>query len=658
VLAVAFQAILFENRNMTKFYEVWPASSSYHQQAALTYQSHQTLAIGQVVEVPLKNERVLAIVRAEVKPPSFKTKALSPLKLKSLPPESLKLIEWLKDYYPAPLGTIIQQFLPRNFNLDGEVISPTSKNLLKDSLPPLTDEQQKVVSSIKKAGMFLLHGRTGSGKTRVYQELAIKTFEAGRSAIILTPEIGLTSQLALNFKKVFGERVIILHSHLTPKERQLIWLKVLAATEPLVIIGARSALFTPLKNIGLIVVDESHESAYKQEQAPYYQTSRVAGKLAGLHQAQLVLGSATPSVVDYYIAEQKGSPILRMDKLATSNETADLEISIIDLKDRSQFSHQPHLSNKLLQAVAKAIENGEQSLIFINRRGTARLVCCAVCGWQALCPNCDVPLTYHGDEHLMRCHICNYRTAAISNCPVCASTDIIFRGIGTKALLGELQSAFPSARLQRFDSDNKKAERFEHHYEAVLGGDVDILVGTQTLAKGLDLPRLSVVGIINADAGLAIPDFTAQEKTYQLISQVLGRIGRGHRLGRAIIQTYAPSNLMLQAALKHDWQSFYSEELKERQQFTFPPFCYLLKLTCRRATTKAAEQAAEQLARQITDQKLRVIISGPAPSFHEKHGSKFEWQLIIKAKRRPELLKIIALLPSGWSYDIDPNNLL
>ncbi len=647
---------------MRRYYEVLPASKSYHGQGPLTYHAFEIEALGRgdIVMVPLKNELVPAIISKEVNKPGFVTKQLSWTKWPRFSSQSLGLMRWLSEYYPAPLGIIVHQFLPQRLLVPGKlspIASPVNKPITT-SLPKLNKEQLQAVRSISMPGTYILHGRTGSGKTRVYQELALATVNSGRSVIVMTPEISLTSQLAKNFRLVFEDRVIIWHSHLTLKERNEIWLKILATERPLVIIGARSAIFTPLKNIGLIVVDESHETAYKQEQAPYYHTVRIAGQLAKLHGARLILGSATPSVVDYYIASQRNSPIIRLDRLAVPGRHSEVNIEIVDLKNRVSFSRQPHLSNPLLKAIAAALDNQEQTLILLNRRGTARTVLCSVCGWQALCPRCDTSLTYHGDEHLMRCHICGLRQPAPSDCPVCHSTEILFKSVGTKALLEVLRASFPQARLQRFDSDNKKSERFEQNYETILKGSLDILVGTQTLAKGLDLPRLSVVGVINADTGLSIPDYTAQERTYQLISQVLGRVGRGHVKGTAIIQTYMPDSPLLKAAIRQDWPTFLEGELKERKQFGFPPFCYLLKLTCRRASRTASQKAAMRLADALTKRWPKTSLSGPTPAFHERHGHSFEWQIIVKAKQRQDLVQIINSLPAGWSYDIDPTSLL
>ncbi len=641
------------------YVEILVAAASYHKNEALTYSSQIALQTGRIVMVALRGNPVLGVVVKTVGKPAFETKQVLEIPdLPALPTQLMDLLKWLQEYYPAPLGATVQLFLPGHLPKQEWKRSATSTQPPVTTLPTLTPDQKAALIALSSPGLHILHGETGSGKTRVYIELALRCFLAGKSSIILTPEIGLTTQLANSFETVFGDNVIVVHSGLTEKQRQQVWGSLLESKSPVIVIGARSALFAPIENLGLIVVDEAHETAYKQDQAPYYHTTTVAAKLAALHNATLVLGSATPLVRDYYMAEAKGRPIVRMTQLATASLHSQPNISVIDLKDRKQFEKSRYFSKSLIEAMEARLRNHEQVLLFLNRRGTARVVLCQNCGWQALCPHCDLPLVYHGDLHSIRCHSCNFKARAPTSCNQCGSTDIIFKSIGTKAIVDEAKRLFPGAKIMRFDTDNKKAERLEAHYENVHAGGVDIVVGTQTLAKGLDLPKLGLVGVILADSGLSFPDFSAQERTYQLLSQVIGRIGRGHRQGEAIIQTHSPTSLILQAIIKKDWSNFYYSELAERKKFLFPPFCYLLKLNCKRASSQSAQTAAESMAALLRNEKHNVIVEGPVPSFHEKVSNKFVWQLIIKAKSRSELTAIIKNLPSGWSYDIDPMNLL
>lgn len=649
------------------YYFVWVRSNRYHGSDPLTYSLDRKLPTGTIVDVELQRETVMGVVSGVTTKPRFKTKPISRVyDLPAIPSHLLRLAEWLKDYYPAPIGIVAQQLIPAKFTskqLTAEEAntSPSdtkwSPNGALEKLPALTSEQAEALEQMQNRDTYVLHGTTGSGKTRIYIELAARAFSAGKSAIILTPEISLTTQLADNFRGVFGDRVVVMHSQQTPAERNRAWLRVLRATEPVIVIGPRSALFSPVQKLGLIVLDESHENAYKQDQAPHYQTGRVAAYLAMQSVATLVLGSATPAIEDYYLAGAKKRPIITLNQLAQPGEHPKPTIKVIDRKDFSLFNRSPFMSTELIKTVEGALARGEQSLLYLNRRGTARLVMCENCGWQATCPHCDVPLTYHGDSHSLRCHSCDYKQPTPSSCPDCGHPNVLFKTAGTKAIFEEVERLFPNARVARFDTDNSRAERFEQHYDAVKNGEIDILVGTQLLAKGLDLPKLSTLGILLADTSLYMPDFSAHERTFQLITQVLGRIGRGHVKGTAIIQTYHPDHPVLTDAINGDYASFYEREVADRKLFMFPPFCYMLKLTARRASAKSAEQAAEQLREEI-EGHYKVRVEGPAPAFYERFQGKHQWQLVVKAVDRSELLKIIQHLPANWSYDIDPMDLL
>lgn len=649
---------------MMAYYEVLAGSQRYHGNEALTYASTTPLKTGVLVLVPLRNEVVVGVVLQKTTKPTFKTKSiLKPLGLRSLPSESIELLNWMTAYYPAPLGVITSQFIPRSLTREARGTSqPKPINpVTLVSLPPLTTEQRTILRLINKTPRdrsVLLHGDTGTGKTRVYIELAKQEINKKRSVLVLTPEISLTPQLVRDFEQAFGPQVVVIHSNLTDAERRKAWLRVLETDQPLIVVGPRSALFVPFPSLGLIVIDEAHETAYKQEQAPYYYAHRVAAKLASVYNARLILGTATPNVSDYYVAQAKDAPILRMSTLATSINDLAPQITVVNARDITNYTRSPHLSDELLNAIQTALRNREQALVFLNRRGTARLVVCQVCGWQATCPICDLPLTYHGDSHLMRCHTCGYKAQAISLCPTCNSTDILYKSVGTKSIVVALARLFPKAHIQRFDTDNKKSERFEQHYKKIAGGTVDIIVGTQLLVKGLDLPNLSVVGVVAADTSLSFPDYTAEERTYQLLTQVIGRIGRGHRTGSAIIQTYNPDSPAIKAAVRKDWESFYAIQLAERKQFLFPPFCYILKLTCVRKSPEAAQKASTVLMQRIHQIGLPIRLVGPAPSFYEKTTGGYRWQIIVKAKNRSHLLSVVKMLPANWTYNLDPLNLL
>lgn len=643
-----------------QYYEVLVSSQRYHGVEPLTYSSEMPLTIGVVVTIPMGRQKVLGIVRGEVQKPVFSTKPIiDVVTLKPVPYELIQLHAWLMSYYPGPLGLMTQLFLP------GSLATPARKKAAPEEvrakiieLPPLTDEQQATLTDIQQAtGSFLLHGDTGTGKTRIYIELAKLNLELGKSALVLTPEIGLTPQLAQSFEKTFPGRVIIVHSTQTPAERRESWRRIHEAMEPVVVIGPRSALFAPIHELGVVVIDEAHDGAYKQEQMPYYQATRVAAQLAHLHDAKLILGTATPLIHDYFAFSAKQLPILRMERSAIGS-TVDAIVDTVDLTKRENFSRSPWLSSQLLGQIEAALIEGNQSLVFLNRRGTARLVLCQNCGWQATCPRCDLPLTYHGDHHHLRCHTCGYTTSTPSDCPECGSADIQFKSVGTKTIVDELSRVFPKARIQRFDSDTKKADRLEQQYESVKAGDVDILVGTQMLSKGLDLPKLAVVGVVIADTSLYFPDYTADERTFQMLRQVIGRVGRGHTTGHVVIQTYSPDSATIQAAIDRDYARFYEAQITERKLYRFPPFYFMLKISIDRASQPSVSKAAQDLAEQILRSGVAVELSGPSPAFVERVAGKYRWQIVIKAKQRVELIKVIALLPKTCSYDIDPSHLL
>lgn len=646
------------------YYEIWVGSQRFHSDKPLTYSSQQKLSIGEVVEVPLRNKQVMGFIAKQVTLDISlvaKIKSINAASGVILPAQSRQLHTWLTSYYPAPTGTTTNLFMPPSLPKDTKEHPATDKLKSKTSstLPTLTDEQEQAINQILagESQTTLLHGGTGTGKTRVYIELVRNAIRMGQSAIILTPEIGLTTQLARDLSAVFPTQVLVIHSNLTPAKRRDIWYNIASTTEPLIVIGPRSALFVPLQNVGVIAVDEAHEQAYKQEQAPYYQATRVAAQLARLHNAQCILGTATPLATDYYLFEQKKMPIIRMEKNATGTITPP-EITIIDLKNRDETKRSTIISATLIQEIQKTSEAGKQTLLFLNRRGSARMILCHDCGWQALCPHCDIALTYHDDEHSLRCHTCGFRQNAVTKCPSCEGNEILYQTPGTKSLEEEVKNLFPHLVSQRFDGDNVAADKLERHFKSLVEGGVDIIIGTQLVTKGLDLPQLGLVGIINADASLNFPDYTAEEKTYQLLSQVIGRVGRHQKSSTVVIQTYNPDNPLFTIIRKKDWRNFLDQQLLERQQFGFPPFYHLLQLKVARASRSSAQTTSQKLVDQIRTTTRGVIVRGPSPQLHEKVRGTYNWQVIVSAKQRQKLLDIIAYLPNGWLHNIDPSDLM
>lgn len=651
---------------MTYYYDIWVSTKQFRNSSALTYSSTEKLHEGAIVLVPFRNKIVLGLVKSKSSKPKFKVRPISRLvHAKNLPKDTVSLFEWLINYYPSNASTHLQLFLPKSISSiqDSPLIYTSQKKTSQKKVAPrLTSEQLMAVKQIKNspATSFLIHGNTGSGKTRVYIELIKETLANSKSVIVLIPEIGLSPQITKSLQDYFPNEVIIINSSLSDKTKRNNWEKILTSTSPIIVVGPRSAIFVPLNNLGLIIMDESHDSSYKQENAPFYQTTRVAGKLSEITNSKLVMGTASPLITDYYIFEKKKVPIIRMVKsaLASADKTKS-QIDIVDIGDKSLFAQSFWLSDRMIESIEESLAAKEQSLVFLNRRGTAASVMCQNCGWKALCPNCDISLTYHADDHLIICHSCGFKEKSPSSCPICHSHDIMFKGVGTKAIESELSKLFPSAVIKRFDRDNSKKDSLEMNYTDINNGKTDIIIGTQIVTKGLDLPQLTTVGIVMADQNLTFPDFSSDEKSYQTLLQVIGRVGRGHQsTSKIIIQTYNTQGTALLAALSKDYTSFYNNQLDSRKKYMFPPFVFMLKIYCKKNTARKAKESCLELIEQIKKLNFQIDISDPTPAFHEKVGGKYIWQFVVKSKKRQYLLDIISSLPNDWFYDIDPNNLL
>jgi primosomal protein N' (replication factor Y) len=641
-------------------YEIGVSSTKYHGREGLTYASAEPLQLGTVVEVPLRAGSSLGVVLHTGTPnPKFTAKPITTVYATvRLPQAQLDLLQWLRIYYPAPLATIVQLFLPSKVALDtAEPEASTAKDA--PTLPSLTPQQQSALKTLTSttSSTALLHGDTGTGKTRVYLELTRQTLAAAKSVIVLVPEIGLTPQVVQFFEAQFPGQIRSIHSGMTDKQRRETWRIIHDSTTPQVIIGPRSALFMPVSNLGLIVVDEAHDNGYKQDQLPYYEATRVAAKLAALTSSLCIYGTATPRVADYWHLTRNGTPVVRLSEQINQSIKQPVH-QLIDSSQRDSFNRSTIFSEPMLEAIAKTMARGEQSLVFLNRRGTARFVTCSDCGWHASCPNCDTPLTYHGDKHQLQCHTCGIKQTVPTICPDCGSAELRYQRRGTKALQTELEKFFPEARIARFDSDNTKDETLVSQYEKLARGDTDIIIGTQIIAKGLDLANLSLVCIPQADLSTYLPDFTADEQTFQLLRQVFGRVGRTDKASSIVVQTYTPNSPIIQAAATNNWAEFYDQQIEHRKKYNFPPYAYLLQLTNIKASPEAAKKSGEKLKIELQKMYTGLEILGPAPRFHEKIQGKYQWQLVIKSKSRQDLLNIINTLPAGWRWNIDPTNLL
>lgn len=643
-------------------YEIWIKAKEYQGKTPLTYTHASKLEPGCIVEVSLRKKSVTGIVNRQVTAP--KNVAMKPIDevlfdKRPIPKPQLQLIRWMHEYYPSGSGAIMQLFLPPAWPKKPVEVKQLEYEA-KLLAPPLTTEQKSVVKQIRSAdSSVILHGDTGTGKTRVYMELVNETLSSGKSVIILSPEIGLVPPIMQQLKSFLPEELIhVYHSGMTNVKRSRSWQSVFMSDEPCVVVGARSALFLPLKNIGLIVLDEFHDDGYIQTNYPKYSSVRVASQMASLNKSRLILGSATPTITDSYFASQKGVPIIRMTKLAASKSKQDVKTTVIDKRDRSEFTKSQNLSSSLINSIKEHINSSRQSLLFINRRGSARLVACRNCGWHALCPNCELPLTLHEDKFILLCHTCGYQKRPMSQCPECNNSEIIYSSPGTKGIEAELKTLLPEAKIARFDSDNLTHERLDKQLASIQDGSIDVIIGTQILIKGFDIPNLGLVGIIDADTGLSFPDFSSEERTYQLISQAVGRVGRGHTSGTVIIQTVNPSSELISFASSKNWDEYYKDQLDSRKAHNFPPFTFLLKLECTRKQRESARQAAASFKNALESASKSIKVLGPVPAMKEKQYSTYTWQLVVKSNSRSALLSVIDQLPSGWKYQIDPTHLL
>lgn len=491
--------------------------------------------------------------------------------------------------------------------------------------------------------VFLLHGITGSGKTEVYMQAISIALETGRQAVVLVPEISLTPQMVDMFRQRFGGQVAVLHSALSGGERYDEWRRIKEG-EASVVLGTRSAIFAPLPRPGLFIIDEEHESSYKQDDHLRYHAREVAIKRAQLAGAVVLLGSATPSL-ESQLKASTGGPY-QLLKLIDRIDGRPLPlVRVVDMRLEMKDGSSGIFSRILSAAVNKRLEKGEQVLLFLNRRGYATFIICRECGLVLKCPRCDISLIYHRDGRL-RCHYCNYTVRAPDLCPNCGSQSIKHFGAGTQRVEEEARQFFPEARILRMDSDST-ARKGSHSkiINAFRDRQVDILIGTQMIAKGLDFPGVTLVGVINADTTLHMPDFRAAERTFQLLTQVAGRAGRGDLPGEALIQTYNPDHYSITAAAVHDCDRFYLSEMPVRRSLGYPPFSHLARLLFthedEEEVKKGAGQAKETLKNILTGSGKNISILGPAPAPLSKIKDRYRWQLVIKASRRDLLRDMI-----------------
>ncbi len=533
-------------------------------------------------------------------------------------------------------------------------LTPDQKNALEHILGrrPMRGAMSRDIYANRPV---LLHGVTGSGKTEVYLQALEAIIAEGKRGIVLVPEIVLTTQAIERFASRFPGRVAIIHGDLYVGERYDEWRRIRAG-EVDVVIGSRSALFSPVPELGIIILDEEHEPAYKQgEQRPTYHAREAAITLGHILQIPVVLGSATPSVETFYRAEQEEYALVELPGRIGASLPP---VEIIDLRNELHAGNTSIISRRLQHELEQVLGMGQQAILFLNRRGAASCVLCRDCGYVAMCERCDIPLTYHSTERILLCHYCNSQHKVLHACPQCGSAGIRYFGLGTEKVMDTIQRGFPTARLLRWDRDTASDHRAHRALlDRFANREADIMVGTQMIAKGLDLPGVTLVGVISADIALNLPDFAAAERSFTLLTQVAGRAGRGAEAGQVIIQTFNPQHFCIDTASRHDYHEFYAAEIEARRRYGYPPFRQFVKFTYSHENRRRSQNEAFLLREQVDAWIERLGLDdtdvvGPAPALMERVRNQYRWQMIV---RGPDLHPLLRVLNTpGWAVDIDP----
>ncbi|MBO3091049.1 primosomal protein N' [Schleiferilactobacillus harbinensis] len=514
----------------------------------------------------------------------------------------------------------------------------TERDAPKSLTPDQTAATDQFVTAVtnKQAHTFLLEGVTGSGKTEVYLQTIQAALDQGRTALMLVPEIALTPQMVHRVYARFGTAVAVLHSGLSDGEKYDEWRRI-QHQQAKIVVGARSAVFAPLTNIGVIIIDEEHESSYKQDDSPRYHARNVALHRAKTFHCPVILGSATPSLESRARAEKGVYTLVRLPERI--NERPLPPVHIIDMRQAGGARVTPDFSPELLSALENTLAKHEQSVLMLNRRGYSAQAMCRNCGWIAQCPNCDISLTVHLAAHKLVCHYCGHEAPIPTRCPVCHSDKIRFFGTGTEKIEDQLQKLLPTARILRMDADSTRKKGGHARILRAFGsGQADILLGTQMIAKGLDFPTVTLVGVINADTALGMPDFRASERTFQLLTQVAGRAGRGDKPGAVIIQTYNPDHYAIQLASHQDYESFFRREMVVRHQGKYPPYYYTVLLTISAPSESVTAQEAYRIAGDLKPLLSKTaIVLGPTPRSITRVNNRYYYQILVKFKKEPAL---------------------
>lgn len=585
------------------------------------------------------------------------------------------------EYFAANPESIERKLLLKTLNISSSVLKglidkgwleETAKEVYRDPYEDrvirkteplkLTNEQstaiEPILSSIEreKHEVFLLYGVTGSGKTEVYLQSIQKVMEEGKEGIVLVPEISLTPQMVNRFKSRFGDQVAVLHSGLSVGEKYDEWRKI-QRKEVKVAVGARSAIFAPFENLGIIIIDEEHETSYKQEDNPRYHARDVAIERGKRHQCPIVLGSATPSLETFARAKKGVYKLLTLSKRMNDQPLPDVQI--VDMREELREGNRSMFSRILHEKIAERLVKKEQTVLFLNKRGHSSFVMCRDCGYVIQCPNCDISLTYHRFNQQMKCHYCGYEAIVPNVCPECGSDHIRYFGTGTQKVEEELGKIFPEARVIRMDVDTTSRKgSHEKLLTAFYEGKADILLGTQMIAKGLDFPNITLVGVLSADTMLHLPDFRSSEKTFQLLTQVSGRAGRHELAGEVVIQTYSPEHYSIELAGEQDFAKFYQREMMVRKVHQYPPFYYIALITVHHEELLKVVDTIEKITRFLHSRlSPNTLILGPVASPIPRINNKYRYQCLIKYKREPGLTQILKEILDHYGKETHKNGL-
>jgi primosomal protein N' (replication factor Y) (superfamily II helicase) len=633
-----------------------------HTPQPFTYTSKEKLEVGDLVEAPLRNHTINGIVVEILKEISEKSvKTIARVVRKNvLTANQIKLAKFIRVYYAAHFGKVLKLMIPKRIWEDRPLKRKAKETAIKkisQNKKELTPAQEKVLKKLLETADWklptLLHGITGSGKTEIYLQIILEVLQADKSAILLVPEIALTPQLVGYFAaSVPKEKIAVIHSNLSEGEKINTWERIHSGKIKLVI-GSRSALFAPAQNLGAIILDEEHEWNYKNDQTPRYHARGVAMHLADLEKAKLILGSATPSLESYYFANKGRIQLLELPERIGNSRLP--QVSIVDLRNEIKRENFSPFSEALQKKIHEKLERKEQIILLLNKRGFNSSVVCRDCGFVLGCQSCSLPLTFHRVLNKCMCHSCGYQKAPPVQCPNCHSAVIRYLGTGTQKIESELPKLFPNARVLRADRDTTTLRgAHQEIYDHFRKGKADILIGTQIIAKGLDLPNVSLVGVLLADIGLHLPDFRSGEKVFSLLTQVAGRCGRGNIPGEVVIQTYTPEHPAIIAARTHDYKKFYATEILERKNTNWPPFKKIVKFIFVDVNEQNAKTAAQKFMQQL--QYLGETQVWLAPALIAKLHNKYHYHVIWKGGDPRKLLAKISSL-DGVRVDVDPVNL-